>query len=160
MNARSAMRQSGESAKLPRLSIRRVYSVAPEKVWRAWTDPQALRRWFGPGEPGSVTSAELDVRLGGRYRIAFVAPDGVEHVAAGVYQEVVENRRLVFSWTRHGMPELESQVTIELRPVPGGTELSFLHDKFPDVAARDDHQGGWLPTFAKLDAFIGTEKNR
>jgi uncharacterized protein YndB with AHSA1/START domain len=83
----------------------------------------------------------------------------VEHVAAGVYEEVVENRRLVFSWTRAGMPELASQVTIELRAVPAGTELSFLHE-FADVAARDDHQGGWLPTFAKLAAFIGIGENR
>ena len=76
----------------PRLDITRVYPVAPEKVWRAWTDPQALRRWFGPGEPDSVTSAELDVRVGGRY--------------------------------------------------------------FPDVAARDDHRGGWLPTFEKLNDYL------
>jgi uncharacterized protein YndB with AHSA1/START domain len=142
------------SSELPRLAIRRVYAVAPETVWRAWTDPQALSRWFGPGEADSVTSAKLDVRIGGRYRIAFLAPDGVQHVAAGVYLEVVENHRLVFTWTRHGMPEHESQVTIELRPVPGGTELSFLHEHFPDAAARDDHQGGWLPTFAKLEAFL------
>jgi uncharacterized protein YndB with AHSA1/START domain len=152
------MRQAAKSADLPRLSIRRFYPVAPGKVWRAWTDPQALSRWFGPGEPDSVTSAELDVRIGGRYRIAFLAPDGVEHVAAGVYQQVVENRRLVFSWTRHGMPELTSQVTIELRPVSGGTELSFLHE-FPDVAARDDHERGWLPTFAKLAAFVRSGEN-
>lgn len=138
----------------PRLNIDRVYPVAPEKVWRAWADPQALSRWFGPGQPDSVTSAQLDVRVGGRYRIAFIAPDGVEHVAAGVYREVVPNRRLVFSWTREGMPEVDSQVTIELRPVAGGTQLSFVHEQFPDVAARDDHRGGWLPTFEKLNNYL------
>ena len=156
---RPAKRRPAESAEGRRLRIRRIYPVAPERVWRAWTDPRALSRWFGPGEPDSVTSAELDVRAGGRYRIAFLAPDGLEHVAAGVYQEVVENRRLVFSWTRAGMPELASLVTIELRPVSAGTELSFLHE-FPDAAARDDHQRGWLPTFAKLAAFIGIGENR
>jgi uncharacterized protein YndB with AHSA1/START domain len=143
----------------PRLRIRRVYPVAPAKLWRAWTEPRALGRWFGPGEAGSVTSAELDVRVGGRYRIAFLAPDGVEHVAAGVYKEVAAPTataagRLVFTWTRHGMPEIDSQVTIELRAVPDGTELSFVHEQFPDAAARDDHETGWLPTFAKLEAFI------
>jgi uncharacterized protein YndB with AHSA1/START domain len=151
---RSAMRPPAESPELRRLRIRRIYPVAPEKVWLAWTDPRAVSRWFGPGKGDSVTSAELDVRVGGRYRIAFVAPDGVEHVASGVYQEVVENRLLVFSWLRRGMPELASQVTLELRPVSAGTELSFLHE-FPDVAARDDHRRGWLPTFEKLAAFIG-----
>jgi uncharacterized protein YndB with AHSA1/START domain len=138
----------------PRLTLRRVYPVAPQKVWRAWTDAKVLSHWFGPGEPDSVTSAQLDVRVGGRYRIAFIAPDGVEHVAAGVYKEVEPNRRLVFSWSRQGMPEIDSQVTIELRAVPEGTELSFVHEQFPDAAARDDHRGGWLPTFAKLAAFL------
>jgi uncharacterized protein YndB with AHSA1/START domain len=138
----------------PRLSIRRVYRVAPAKLWRAWTDPRALGRWFGPGEADSVTSAELDVRVGGRYRIAFLAPDGAEHVAAGVYKEVVPNSKLVFTWTRQGMPEIDSQITIELRAVPEGTELSFVHEQFPDAAARDDHETGWLPTFSKLEAFI------
>lgn len=138
----------------PRLSIRRVYPVALAELWRAWTDARALSRWFGPGKADSVTSAELDVRVGGRYRIAFLAPDGAEHVAAGVYKEVVENRKLVFTWTRKGMPEIDSRVTIELRAVREGTELSFLHEQFPDAAARDDHEIGWLPTFTKLDAFI------
>jgi uncharacterized protein YndB with AHSA1/START domain len=138
----------------PQLAIRRTYPVAPEKVWRAWTDPQALAHWFGPGAADSVSSAQLDLRVGGRYRIVFGAPDGSEHVAEGVYEEVVPNRRLVFSWTRRGMPGHLSRVCIDLRAVPEGTELSFVHERFPDVASRDDHEGGWLPTFAKLDAFL------
>ena len=139
---------------LPSLLLGRVYPVAPEKVWRAWTDPQALSRWFGPGDVDTVSLAELDVRVGGRYRIVFGAPDGSEHEASGVYLDVVPNRRLVFTWTRRGMPEADSQVTIELRPVEAGTELTFRHEQFSGAAVRDDHEGGWLPTFAKLDAFL------
>ena len=70
------------------------YPVAPDKVWRAWTEPQALSHWFGPGDPDSVTRAELDLRVGGRLRISFRTQDGEEHDVSGVYQEVVENRRL------------------------------------------------------------------
>ncbi len=139
---------------LPRLVLRRSYPVEPGKVWRAWTDPLALARWFGPGAADSVSHAELDVRVGGRYRIVFGAPDGSVHEASGVYTEVEPPRRLVFTWKRRGMPEADSRVTIELRPVDGGTELDFRHEQFRDVAVRDDHEGGWLPTFAKLDAFM------
>ena len=138
----------------PRLVLRRVYPVAPEKVWRAWTDPQALSRWFGPGAVDSASVVELDLRVGGRYRIVFGAPDGSEHEASGVYLEVVPNRRLVFTWVRRGMPEADSQVTIELRRVDAGTELDFRHEQFRDVAVRDDHEIGWLPTIAKLGAFL------
>lgn len=137
----------------PELRLTRTYPVAVEKVWRAWTDPQALSQWFGPGEMNSVLVAEMDVRAGGRYRIRFRA-EGGEHEVAGVYQEVEPLRRLVFSWAWHSTPERVSQVTVALRPVAGGTELDFLHERFFDQAARDNHKRGWTGTFAKLDALM------
>ena len=100
----------------PRLSIHRSYPVAPEKVWRAWTDPQALTRWFGPGEPDSVTLAEVDLRVGGRYHVVFFTRDGEEHDVSGVYLKVVPQRKLVFSWAWKSTPARVSQVSIELRP--------------------------------------------
>ena len=136
------------------LGITRHYGVAPEKVWRAWTDSQALSRWFGPGEPGSVTRAELDVRVGGRYHIAFRTQDGEEHDVSGVYQEVVPNRRLSFTWAWKTTPDRVSLVTIELEPQGAGCELRFRHDRFFDQAARDGHLRGWTATFAKLDGFL------
>ena len=138
----------------PSLSITRHYAVPPEKVWRAWTEPQALSRWFGPGEPDSVTRAELDVRVGGRYSVAFRTQDGEEHAGVGTYQEVVENRRLSFTWAWQSTPERVSLVTIELRPTAQGSELDFRHDRFFDQQARDNHERGWTATFAKLDDFL------
>lgn len=138
----------------PSLNIVRRYPAAPEKVWRAWTDPKALSRWFGPGNPDSVTYAELDVRVGGRYRIDFETPDGEEHGVFGVYQEVVAQRRLSFTWAWKSTPERVSLVTIELRPTVQGTELDFSHGRFFDEAARDKHERGWAGTFAKLDSFL------
>jgi len=138
----------------PQLRITRRYPVAAEKVWRAWTDPQALSQWFGPGEPDSVTLADMDVREGGRYRIRFRTSDGEEHQVAGVYQAVQPPERLVFSWAWQSTPERVSRVTVLLRPVEGGTELDFLHERFFDQAARDNHARGWAGTFAKLDALM------
>jgi uncharacterized protein YndB with AHSA1/START domain len=138
----------------PRLSIVRTYPVAPEKVWRAWTDPQALARWFGPGEANSVTRADIDLRVGGRYHIVFHTPDCEDHDVSGVYQEVVLHRRLVFSWAWKSTPERVSRVSLDLRAVDGGTELSFLHDRFFDREARNNHERGWGGSFAKLDAFL------
>ena len=105
----------------PQLRLTRCYAVAPDRVWRAWTDPQALSVWFGPGEPNSVTLAELDVRPGGRYRIRFHTQDGEEHEVSGIYEEVVAERRLVFSWAWRSTPERVSRVTLGLRPVAAGT---------------------------------------
>lgn len=138
----------------PGLCITRHYRAAPEKVWRAWTDPQALSRWFGPGEPDSVTRAELDVRIGGRYHIAFRTQDGEEHAVSGVYQEVVRHRKLAFTWAWQTTPDRVSLVTIELEPDGEGCELRFRHDRFFDQAARDNHERGWTATFGKLDRFV------
>jgi uncharacterized protein YndB with AHSA1/START domain len=138
----------------PELRITRRYPVAPEKVWRAWTDPQALSAWFGPGEPNSVSLAELDVRTGGRYRVRFRTPDGEEHEVSGNYQEVVPHERLVFSWAWRSTPERVSRVTVVLRAADGGTELDFRHERFFDAQAREGHARGWALTFEKLDAWV------
>ena len=134
----------------PQLHLVRHYPVAPAKVWRAWTDPQALSDWFGPGEPNSVTLAQTDVRVGGRFRVAFHTQDGEHHDVSGTYLEVETDRKLVFTWAWKSTPERESLVTLRFEPDGTGTTMDFLHEQFFDQAARDGHEGGWTATFEKL----------
>jgi uncharacterized protein YndB with AHSA1/START domain len=139
----------------PSLALNRHYPVAPEKVWRAWTDPQAVKRWWGPtpGEP--VSLAELDVRVGGRFRIVFGGPDGKLHECAGTYKEVVPNKKLVFTWSwPNSTPERVSVVTIEFRATGKGTDLLFKHEQLFDEAARDGHKRGWTGALDKLEQFL------
>ena len=147
-----------EQAKLkekPSLTLSRHYPVAPEKVWRAWTDPQAVKRWWGPGTNEPVSVAELEVRVGGRFRIVFGGPDGKAHECQGVYREVVPHRKLVFTWTwPNSTPERESLVTIIFRVVDGGTQLDFLHERLFDETVRDNHKRGWSESLAKLERFL------
>lgn len=142
-------------AEQPFLAIERTYPVAPEKVWRAWTDPQALKRWWG-GRPGDrVALAELDVRVGGRFRIVFGGPDGTDNECSGEYTEVVRPRRLAFTWCwPRSTPERVSLVTIEFMPSGAGTELLFRHDRFYDQAAADNHRRGWTIALASLDQYL------
>jgi uncharacterized protein YndB with AHSA1/START domain len=151
-----------EQAKLrekPSLTLTRSYPVAPEKVWRAWTDPQAITKWWGPGPNEPVSLAELDVRVGGRFRIVFGGPDGKAHECAGIYREVVPHRKLVFTWTwPNSTPERESLVTVTLRAAGKGTELVFLHEQFVDEKVRDDHKRGWSGSFDKLERFLAETK--
>ena len=142
-------------AEKPSLTLERHYPVAPEKVWRAWTDPEAVRRWWGPmpGEP--VSAAELDVRVGGRFRIVFGGAKGTDHECAGVYREVEPNRKLVFTWHwPNSTPERVSVVTITFKAVDDGTRLVFRHDQFFDEAARDGHKRGWTGALDKLAAYL------
>jgi uncharacterized protein YndB with AHSA1/START domain len=139
----------------PSLALNRHYPVAPEKVWRAWTDAEAVKRWWGPGPGEPVSLAELDVRVGGRFRIVFGGPDGKMHECAGVYKEVVPNRKLVFTWHwPNSTPERVSLVTIVFEAVGKGTELHFKHEQLFDEKARDDHKRGWSASLDKLADFF------
>ena len=134
--------------------IDRHYPFAAEKVWRAWTEPQALSRWFGTARPGAVTEAEVDLRVGGRYRIVSKLPDGETHDVSGVYQEVVPHSRLVFTWAWRSTPDRVSRVSIDFVARDGGTALRFVHDRFFDDHARINHERGWQPVFDQLDAYL------
>src|SRR5579862_8212448 len=78
------------------LALTRIIDAPREKVFRAWTDPTLLKQWFAP-LPWTTPVAELDVRPGGGNRIVMRSPDGEDMPNRGVYLEVVENERLVFT---------------------------------------------------------------
>ena len=140
-------------AEKPSLTLNRHYPVAPEKVWRAWTDPEAIKRWWGGSGP--VSLAQADVRVGGRFRIVFGGPDGKMHECAGTYKEVVPNKKLVFTWSwPNSTPERISVVTIEFRVAGKGTDLLFKHEQLFDEAARDGHKRGWTGALDKLEHFL------
>jgi len=102
-----------------------------------------------------VTRADLDVRAGGRYHIAFRTQDGEQHDVSGVYQEVLEYRRLVFTWAWKSTPDRVSLVTVAFEPAEGGCDLHFLHQKFFDQQACNNHERGWTATLDKLDKVLG-----
>ena len=137
-------------AERPKLTLKRVFKVAPEKVYRAWTDGAALRQWWSQGDsPGWI--AELDVRVGGHYRLMLRDPEGNYHDIRGVYSEVEPNRKLLFTWNIHDAPpEAASTITILLSPVGDGTELEFTLDPVFDPRAAD----GWRGSFKQLESFL------
>jgi len=140
----------------PSLTISRRLRASPQKVYAAWTNPQNLIQWFATAQakPGSI-HADLDVRVGGRYRINFTdEKSGEYHEAGGVYREVVPNARLQFTWAWHSTPERESLVTIELKPEASGTLMIFTHAQFADQAARDNHERGWSKFFDTLEQVV------
>jgi uncharacterized protein YndB with AHSA1/START domain len=137
----------------PSLTIKRRFNAPPEKVFAAWTDPEKVKRWMGPGEV-KVLRAECDARAGGRYRWLMQTPSGEEHDVSGVYREVVPNEKLVFTWAWKSTPERESLVTLTFKNDGGGTMMTLTHDQFFDEAARDSHQGGWNGAMDKLEKYL------
>jgi uncharacterized protein YndB with AHSA1/START domain len=137
----------------PSLTIKRRFNASPAKVFSAWTDPEKVKRWMGPGETVTVR-AENDARVGGRYRVVMRAPNGDEHDVGGVYREVVPNEKLVFSWAWKSTPERESLVTITFKSDGAGTLMTLTHEQFFDEEARDRHQFGWDGAMLKLEKYL------
>jgi uncharacterized protein YndB with AHSA1/START domain len=139
----------------PSLTLVRKYKAAPEKVWAALTQPQALKQWMAPSDDFKTKVADADVRVGGRYHFVMQAPDGEEHDVSGVYREVVPGTKLVYTWAWKSTPERESLVTVELRPEAGGTHMTLMHEQFFDDEARKHHEQGWNGCLARLEKFLG-----
>jgi uncharacterized protein YndB with AHSA1/START domain len=134
----------------PSLTIKRRLNAPPATVYRAWTDPAQITRWFGP-EQAEVLLAEADARVGGRFHIVFRTPAGEEHGVSGMYRDVVPDQKLVFTWAWRTMPERESLVTVALKRDGDGTLLTLIHEQFFDEPARDRHRNGWTGTLDKLE---------
>ena len=78
------------------LVLSRVVDVPPERVWRAWTEPELLKQWFCP-KPWMTTECEIDLRPGGIFRTMLSGPKGQQFPNVGCYLEIVKNQKLV--WT-------------------------------------------------------------
>lgn len=138
----------------PRLALTRWFKAPVAKVFRAWTDGAMLRRWFGPSDAMAVVVADVDLRVGGRYRLVLEEADGAHHRVGGVYRVIERDAKLVFTWAWESTPERESLVTILFEPKDDGTLLTLIHERFADAPARDRHAGGWGRTLDRLHRHV------
>lgn len=145
------------------LTLDRVLDATPEQLFRAWTEPDLLKQWFCP-KPWSVSSATLDVRPGGSNLVVMVSPEGQEHPNRGVYLEVVENERLVFTdaFTQAWVPSEKAffVITITFEPQDGRTRYRARVQHWT-VADREAHEAmgfhaGWATATDQLAALAAT----
>lgn len=128
------------------LRIERRFDATPEEVFDAWTSPEVLRRWWAVHPDGSTPVAEVDLRVGGRYRLMMEQPDGTKHTVGGEYREVNRPNRLVYSWRWEldsGEPGHESVVTVSFNADGERTRLVLEHTELESADSRDRHAQGW-----------------
>jgi uncharacterized protein YndB with AHSA1/START domain len=140
-----------------RIEVVRTIEAPREEVFRAWTDPDQLRNWWGPGE-FTCPEAEVDLRPGGSYRLVMQPTGGDPFVVAGTYREVEPPARLVYTWRWETGPAAdgsESLVSVEFRDRGSRTELVLTHTDFPASHGPAPYQMGWdggLDKFERLFA--------
>jgi uncharacterized protein YndB with AHSA1/START domain len=138
------------------LTIIRVFDAPRELVFRAWTDPDQFGRWLGP-KGFTAPSVTLNLQVGGRWRTCIRdESEGVEFWAHGVYREIEEPERLVFTyeWEDAAQSGLQTLVTISFADLGAKTEMTFHQAVFDTVDSRDGHQDGWSQSFDDLAGFL------
>jgi uncharacterized protein YndB with AHSA1/START domain len=148
-----------------KLQITRVFDAPRELVFKAWTDANQFKQWFGAAacEGSSLESMKVDARTGGKYRLQVRRADGEFWTTAGTYREVTPPERLVFTWQfekdgsgdEYGEVEPpEMLVTLEFKARGKQTELILTHETFASVESRDRHEDGWGRCLNELGKFV------
>ncbi|HXT16259.1 MAG TPA: SRPBCC domain-containing protein [Gemmatimonadaceae bacterium] len=138
----------------PSLEVRRTIRAPRQRVFDAWTKAEELKRWHAPG-PLTVSFAEIDLRVGGGYRIHMREPNGTEHKVSGVYREVDPPKRVVYTWSWDDQSDVQnSVVTLEFHERGASTEVVLRHEGFATDKQRDSHNGGWTSIMEKFAADI------
>jgi len=138
--------------------LHRVLRTTPERLYRAFLDPDAMAKWLPPnGFTGKVH--HLDARVGGSYRMSFTNfTTGQSHAFGGEYLELLPNERLRYT-DQFDDPNLpgEMQTTVSLRPVLGGTELSVVQEGIPEAIPTEMCYLGWQESLILLAKLVEAE---
>lgn len=163
-----------KNKKQQELVMSRIFSVPREEIWKAWTEPDMAKKWWGPRE-FTAPVIQIDLRVGGKYVNCMRSPDGIDYWGTGVYKEVSPPKRLVLtdsfadekgnivSAAFYGMDigfPMESIITVTLDEVDGKTKFTMKYD---DVSAMKDEdlQGmklGWSESFDKLEEYLSRQE--
>jgi uncharacterized protein YndB with AHSA1/START domain len=135
-----------------RVRLERVLPARPELVYALHTEPEELAKWWGP-KGFTAPSVELDVRVGGHYRIEMQPPDGASFFLTGEFREVEPPSRLVstFRYETPDPDDVDTVVEVTLDEVADGTRVTVEQGDFATEARRALHEQGWAETLDRLD---------
>lgn len=140
------------------LVITRIIDAPRPLVFRAWTLPQHVARWWGP--QGFITIyCDMDIRVGGAFRFGMRSPLGTEHWKVGVYQEIAEPERIVFTFAwenADGSPGHELLTTVTFTEQGAKTKLTLHQATFETTERREDHQTGWTSCLERFAEYVTT----
>jgi uncharacterized protein YndB with AHSA1/START domain len=160
----SAATKSAESAQ-PELTITRVLDAPRDLVFRVWTRPEHLVRWWGPAG-FTLPQCKMDLRPGGAFHYIMRSGDegcagthapNTEHRLRGVLREIKPPERLVFTWAwedENGQLGHETLVTVTMTEQGSKTKLTLHQAVFESVTARDAHNAGWSECMLRLTAYV------
>jgi uncharacterized protein YndB with AHSA1/START domain len=146
------------------LTVRKVLPCLPDEAFRAWTRPELFQQWFAP-DPTMTTTAEMDLRPGGKYRIGFKPAGGEPAMKVGGEFLVIQApHRLEYTWIweKESDPDWRDRtvVKIDFKPMDGDrTEVVLTHEKFSSETSRDHHAHGWTAILDRMATAVHAKKS-
>ena len=139
--------------KPPRYVVRieRTFDAPAEAVFDAWTSPEVMRRWFHCDPDWDTPVAEVDLRVGGKIRVAMRRPDRTEVDAQGVFTVIDPPHRLVMTWTFDEDPSNEQLLELSFTESEGGTTVLLVNSHISTDERRDAQAQGWHGCLDELD---------
>ena len=171
------MENSNENNSEKKLIIHRIFDAPRELLWKAWTDPEITKKWFGP-RTYTIPFNSIDLRLGGKNITCMRSPEGKDMWSVGEYRELIPNERIVItdsfadengnivSASDYGMDPafpLESIVVITFKDLDGKTDFNMNYiDGTSPIPEKDliDMTAGWNESFDKLDEYLAQVSNK
>ena len=156
------------------LTITRIFDAPREKVWKAWTTPEEVKKWWGP-KYFTAPVSKIDLRVGGKYLSCMRGPDGKDYWSTGVYRELVPMERIVVTdsfadekgnvvpASHYGMAgdfPLELLVTVTFEELGNKTKMVLRHEGIPFGMMREMTETGWSESFDKLAEQIAVNGTR
>jgi serine/threonine protein kinase len=147
-------------SRTPDSTIRLTQTVAApiEKVFEAWTRPEVMAVWFAPTDDFTTPIAEVDLRVGGTYKVGMLKNDNPKiNLVSGQYCRVEPPNLVSFTWAweSHDLDSPMTQVTLEFRPDGEQTDVTLTHERFRDEKIRNHHQEGWTGCLSRLERKVG-----
>ena len=146
------------------VQVSRHYKATIERVFAAWSDPEALGQWFGPSSH-TCKIEKYDFRTGGEYQIRMI-PVGEDSdcggdstqdsVCAGQFVEIKapEKLTMTFTWIENGGDIGDTLLTVEFKSRGNGTDVLIIHEKLPNETMRQAHASGWEGSLESLEHYL------
>jgi len=135
------------------IRVERLFDADVELLWKAWTEPAFIKRWFGSDPKGTVEEAEIELKVGGSYRISFSDSDGSRHTCFGKFLSIIPNNLLVYSWEWENEPGHISEVHVSFQSI-GERARVILEHKNLNPDSRHIYDEGWNRALDKIERII------
>jgi uncharacterized protein YndB with AHSA1/START domain len=136
------------------IRVRTVVPARKERVFRAWTEPSEVKRWWSIGEGWKTSFVDMDLRVGGKFTLGNEPADGNVVLITGEFLIVQPPDKLVYTWRFQGPKSEESVVKVEFRDLGDQTEVLMTHEHSAEMGPSGE--AAWNAVLQRLASLLGT----